>query len=230
MAKLYGSLADRRSPPLGAGWTGRSVPCHKTRGEHSGQYALKRVRNPRRRTRFESEIAAITRLSHPNFVRLIDYSALAETDEIDEKQYLVMPIAEGGDLSAPDRLSLYKDDIDAVLKVAFQIVSALQAAHAVNIIHRDVKPQNILFKGFGHDAWLTDFGICLLRDLPRFTDDTEVLGPRAFIAPELEEGGKLDVTPAADIRQGYLLHDQRGPDCVARVSSRGTFSADLRKT
>lgn len=163
------------------------------------QYALKRVKNPKRQSCFESEIAAISRLSHPNVVRLIDHSALTDKAGLDDRQYLVMPLADGGDLSAPARLSLYQDDIDAVLKVAFQVASALQAAHATNIVHRDVKPQNILFKGIGHETWLTDFGICLLRDLPRNTDDKEIVGPRAFMAPELEEGGRLDVTPAADI-------------------------------
>jgi serine/threonine protein kinase len=110
-----------------------------------------------------------------------------------------MPIAEGGDLSSPGRLALYKNDIDAVLQVAKQVAGALSFAHAKGMIHRDVKPQNILFTGMGHEVWLTDFGICLIREQARVTETPEVVGPRAFLAPELEEGGQLDVTPAADI-------------------------------
>jgi serine/threonine protein kinase len=110
-----------------------------------------------------------------------------------------MAIAKDGDLNRPERLSFYKDSIESVLQVAKQAASALAAAHAASIIHRDVKPQNILFPGNGHEIWVTDFGICLLREGPRNTPADEIVGPRAFIAPELEGGGQLDVTPAADV-------------------------------
>jgi len=51
----------------------------------------------------------------------------------------------------------------------------------------------------GHEVWPTDFGICLIREQPRVTETPEIMGPRAFLAPELEEGGQLDVTSAADV-------------------------------
>jgi serine/threonine protein kinase len=158
-----------------------------------------------RRKRFLNEIEAIKRLTdpeshqaHPNVISLIDHSALDDTGN-PEKQFLVMPIANGGDLGDVGRLSLYKDSIDAVLQVAKQVAGALSAAHAAKIIHRDVKPENILFTGRGHELWLSDFGICLIREAPRVTEPPEVMGPRAFMAPELEQGGQLDVTPSADI-------------------------------
>jgi serine/threonine protein kinase len=69
------------------------------------------------------------------------------------------PPANGGDLGDVGRLSLYKDSIDAVLLVAKQVAGALSAAHAAKIIHRDVKPENILFTGMGHELSLSDFGI-----------------------------------------------------------------------
>lgn len=68
-----------------------------------------------RHERFRNEIDATMRLSHPNIIRLIDHSALSEAGPGDEKPFLVTPIAEGGDLSDADRLSIYTGSIEAVL-------------------------------------------------------------------------------------------------------------------
>jgi tRNA A-37 threonylcarbamoyl transferase component Bud32 len=189
-------------PELGHGGQGTVFRVKDRFGEHQGEYALKRVPDINRRERFRREIDAIKRLTdrdtqqtHPYIISLIDHSALDDTGN----QFLVMPIANGGDLSDPGRFSLYKDSIDGVLQVAKQIARALSAAHAAEIIHRDVKPANILFTGRGHELWLSDFGICLIREAPRMTEPPEVMGPRAFMAPELEQGGQLEVTPSADI-------------------------------
>ena len=206
MAKIYGGrwrLVDK--PPLGKGGQADVFRAVDESGRVPGKSALKRVRNPKRHDRFVREIAAIkrltdpvTNLSHPNVVSLIDHSALDEIEN-PEKQFLVMPIAEGGDLSDPNRLSLYTDSLDGVLTVARQIAAALQTAHAAEVVHRDVKPQNVLFTGHGHDLWLSDFGICLIRELPRLTESPEVVGPWAFMAPELAMGGELEVPPSVDI-------------------------------
>ena len=200
MSKLYGSrwkLLD--APPLGQGGQSRVFRVVDIKGEFVGEFALKRVENPKRHDRFRNEVEAIRRLSHPNIIKLIDHSALAESNSGEEKQFLVMPIAKDGDLSRPGRLSFYKDSIEAVLLVARQAASALAAAHAAGVIHRDIKPQNLLFTGNGHEIWIADFGICLLREAPRNTPLDEIVGSRGFMAPELEGGGQLDVTPAADI-------------------------------
>jgi serine/threonine protein kinase len=185
------------SAELGGGGQGTVFRVVDIRGEHAGEFALKRVKKPRHRERFRREVEAIKRLSHPNIVSLIDHSALDQGGVA--KSFLVMPIAKGGNLAEPKRLTLYKGSIDATLKVAQQLAAALGAAHKADVIHRDVKPQNILFPGVGHEIWLSDFGICLLREEPRVTFDREVVGPRVFMAPELEAGGKLGVTAAADI-------------------------------
>ncbi len=199
MTKLYG---DRwklvGAPPLGQGGQSQVFRVVDARGEYGGEFALKRVLNPARKERFRNEIDAIKCLDHPNIMKLVDHSGLDASARSD-KQFLVMPVAEGGDLSRSDRLSVYKGSIEAVLKVAKQIASGLKAAHDADIIHRDIKPQNILFPGIGHDIWITDFGICLIEEQQRSTETGEVVGPRAFMAPELEDGGRLDVSPVADV-------------------------------
>ena len=200
MSKTYGNrwkIVD--APRLGSGGQSEVFRVVDVTGAYKQECALKRVLNPARHDRFRREIEAITRLSHPNIIKLIDHSALDDASKNPQKQFLVMPIAEGGDLSRPDRLTLYKDSIDPVLTVAKQLACALRTAHDVGIIHRDVKPQNVLFTGLGHEIWLADFGICLVRDQPRVTEGWEVVGPRSFLAPELEDGGHLDVTAAADV-------------------------------
>ncbi len=200
MAKLYGNRWQTvDGPHLGQGGQGEVFRVIDITGEHPGEFALKRIRNPKRRARFEHEIEAIKLLQHPNIVQLVDHSALEKTGGNAEKPFLVMPLAHGGDLSVPARIANYNGNLDSTLAVAKQLARGLAHAHANGVIHRDIKPENILFPGIGHNTWVSDFGICLLRDAPPVTASDEVMGPRHFTAPELEGGGKLDVTPAADI-------------------------------
>jgi serine/threonine protein kinase len=206
MAKPYGGRWERvDNNELGHGGQGRVFRVRDITGEYADEAALKRVPDVERRARFLREIEAIKRLTdpatqkaHPNVISLIDHSALDESENPD-KQYLVMPIAHGGNLGDPGRLAFYKDGLDGILQVSKQVTNALRAAHEANIIHRDVKPANILFTGNGHDLWLSDFGICLIREAPRVTESPEVMGPRVFMAPELEQGGRLDVSPSVDL-------------------------------
>src|SRR5260370_23924086 len=99
MAQIYGGRwkgIDR--PSLGKGGQGDVLTVMDLRSEWSGELALKRVVNPARHTRFRHEIEAIKRLAHPNIIRLIDHSALDDTSDAPSKQFLVMPLAAGGDL------------------------------------------------------------------------------------------------------------------------------------
>ena len=196
MAKIYGHRWETiRS--LKSGGQADVFVVRDVKGEHTEQLALKRVRNPKRHDRFRAEVEAIKRLDHPNIIKLIDHSALSAENLSQEKQFLVMPLAENGDLEG--RVGFYKGNLDGALQVAKSIASALKAAHAAGVVHRDVKPQNILFPEQSHEVWLADFGICLIRDLDRTTLEDEVVGPVQFMAPELESGGHLDVSPAADV-------------------------------
>jgi serine/threonine protein kinase len=164
-------------------------------GELKGDFALKRLRNRERVDRFRTEVAAIHRIKHPGVITILDHSDLA--DETLRAQYYVMPFAQHGDLRK--RRALYRDNLDGTIKVIRNIAEALQAAHTLRIIHRDVKPQNILFHSESNELWVSDFGISFLPDGERLTPDGIVVGARGFTAPELEYGGPVEVTAAADV-------------------------------
>jgi serine/threonine protein kinase len=198
MAQIYGGRW-KIGNSIGEGGQSRVFEATDLKGEHGdGTLALKYVKNANRDARFRQEISATALLTHPNIIKLIDHSALDASAEEPERLYLVMPLAKGQDLEK--RRALYKGNLDSALIVASQLAAALKAAHDSGVIHRDVKPQNILFPAVEtHDVWLSDFGICFMQGPDRPTAEGEAVGPRDFMAPELAYGGKLDVQPSADV-------------------------------
>jgi serine/threonine protein kinase len=200
MGKLYGERwqvsADR---PLATNSHSEILRVIDARGEFEGEYALKRILRPQWRDRFGKEIEAVATLRHPNVIALVEGLAFGRKNGIAQEPYLVMPIAGGGDLGDRRRAEAYRHSIDWVLQVAKQMTSALIAANAAGIIHRDVKPTNVLFTGQGQEIWLADFAILLVREAARCEDGDPWVEQQAFIAPELEHGSQLDVTPAADV-------------------------------
>ncbi|GGR55652.1 serine/threonine protein kinase [Nocardioides luteus] len=134
----------------------------------------------------EAQLAA--RLVHPNVVAVFDLV------RDDDKPWLVMEYVEGKTLA-----HMVRDDgaltIDDAAKLIGQIASALRAAHAAGIVHRDVKPANIVV-GRGGRAKLTDFGIARGVD-SQTTQTGQVTGSPAYLAPEIATGGKA--SHASDI-------------------------------
>jgi serine/threonine-protein kinase len=127
------------------------------------------------RFRREAQIAA--GLSHPNLVDVYDFS------EEDERPYLVMQFVPGEDLAT--RLERgERFDCD---QLAQELLEALSHIHAVGILHRDVKPANVIVEPEG-TAKLIDFGIALSRDETSLTRTGMVLGTERFSAPEVLEG------------------------------------------
>jgi serine/threonine protein kinase len=207
--KVLGSLKEG-----GQSWVYRAID---TKGEFEGVFALKRLKNKDRVARFRTEIEILRRLQDPHIVKLVD--AGVREHGSDEDSFLVMAIAANGDLD--DRLELYKDQIESVVTVALQVATALDHAHKEGVVHRDIKPGNILFPSAGHDILVADFGISIdLNAIERNTPDGEIVGPRVFIAPELTEFGVADVKPAADIYSlgQVIFYMLSGGEWVSRLN------------
>jgi CheY-like chemotaxis protein/predicted Ser/Thr protein kinase len=137
------------------------------------------------RERFNREARIAAALQHPNIVTVYD------AGEEDGLLYLAMQYIEGNDLSAvlrsQGRLRPYR-----ALDVCRQIAAALDAAHGQGLIHRDVKPANVLIEG--RTAFLTDFGLTKRIEGTRtqLTKAGDVVGTIHYVAPEQIEGGRVD--------------------------------------
>ncbi|GJE49967.1 Serine/threonine-protein kinase PknD [Methylobacterium tardum] len=181
---------------LGGGGQGDVYRVTDTTGEFAGEYALKRLRDLRRLDRFRNEVEALKRLDHDHIIKLIHSSDL-QSEGDDQRHFLVMPIAAERD--AERRLPIFTGSIENTAKVGLQIAKALHAAHGQKVIHRDVKPANILFPDQSLNAWLSDFGICHLEKEINDTPFGDVMGPRRFAAPEIEAGRADEVPPDVDV-------------------------------
>jgi eukaryotic-like serine/threonine-protein kinase len=141
--------------------------------------------------RFKQEARSAGGLSHPNIVSVYDYG----TDGADGEQYIVMELVEGRDLSAVlhERGALSVDD---AVRVAIGVAGALEVAHRKGIVHRDVKPGNILITD-GGDVKVTDFGIARAVAEASMTVTGTTLGSVHYFSPEQARGD--EVTGASDV-------------------------------
>jgi len=141
--------------------------------------------------RFKQEARSAGGLSHPNIVSVYDYG----TDGEDGEQYIVMELVEGRDLSAilHDRGALSVED---AVRVAIGVAGALEVAHRKGIVHRDVKPGNILITDNG-DVKVTDFGIARAVAEASMTVTGTTLGSVHYFSPEQARGDQ--VTGASDV-------------------------------
>jgi serine/threonine-protein kinase len=133
--------------------------------------------------RFSREAETTGRLSHPNIVTIHDMG------ESDGHAYIAMEYLKGDLLSrftAPETLL----PTGLVLELGAQTADALDYAHSQNVIHRDIKPGNIMYDSVSGDLKITDFGIARLIDVNR-TRTGVVLGTPSFMAPEQIEGGNV---------------------------------------
>jgi hypothetical protein len=186
-----GDVIDRRyrlDDQLGSGANGVVWSAHDTKLKR--MVALKRpnsVVHKAERAEFRREAENAAKVHHPSVISVFD---TVDTDEC----WLVMEylpsrnldqiLATNGPLS-PDR----------VARIGLQVAAALQAAHAKDIVHRDVKPGNVLVAG-GDLAKLTDFGISVWREAT-VTRDGKISGTAAYVAPEVADA--QPATKASDV-------------------------------
>ncbi len=139
--------------------------------------------------RFQREAKAISKMDHPNIVQVYDVG------EYKNRPYIVMEYVHGKTLKQllQKRIAL---PISEALDIMKQLTSALVHAHQNNIIHRDIKPHNVLIKDDG-TAKITDFGIALSHDSMQITANDLVLGSAHYLAPEITSG--QEATHASDV-------------------------------
>ncbi|WP_372788463.1 protein kinase [Paraconexibacter sp.] len=130
--------------------------------------------------RFRREARAVAQLNHPHIVTVID--AGEQDDRIRPTPYIVFEYVEGETLKARIRRN-GKLPISEAIAYAIEIARALGAAHERGIVHRDVKPQNVLVDAEGR-AKVTDFGIARTLDQEGLTADGRVLGTTDYVSPE----------------------------------------------
>ncbi|NNH22983.1 serine/threonine-protein kinase, partial [Pseudokineococcus marinus] len=148
--------------------------------------------------RFRAEARHSAGLSHPNIAGVYDYG------EVEGSAYLVMELVPGAPLSDLIAREGPMDPLRAV-RVMAQAASGLGAAHAAGVVHRDVKPGNLLITPDG-DVKVTDFGIARAGDQAPLTRTGQVMGTAQYLAPEQAMG--RPALPASDVYAlGVVAHE-----------------------
>lgn len=130
--------------------------------------------------RFQREANAASKLNHPNVVQVYDVGTY------EDRHFIVMEYIRGRTLKQLIQLrgALHKEEAISIMK---QLLSAIREAHKHNIIHRDIKPQNVLVKDDG-TVKITDFGIALAHNAVQLTQTDSVLGSAHYLPPEITRG------------------------------------------
>src|SRR5271156_3393647 len=184
--------------PLGAGGMGEVYRARDTRPGRSVAIKILPAHlsaDPARKLRFEREAKTVSALNHPNICSLFDVGSQNGTD------FLVMECIEGESLA--DRLAKGPLPTEQVLKIGAEIADALDKAHRSGVVHRDLKPGNIMLTKTG--AKLLDFGLAKPTIAPAgtvtltnlaanspVTEQGTIVGTFQYMSPEQVEGKELD--------------------------------------
>ncbi|HEX6316069.1 MAG TPA: serine/threonine-protein kinase, partial [Gemmatimonadaceae bacterium] len=192
MERLQSALAGRYrvDRELGAGGMATVYLAHDLR--HDRDVAIKVLHADLARTltseRFLREIGITARLNHPHILALLDSGEAADGELL----FYIMPVATGESLR--ERLSRGPVPVAEAVRIAIDATEALVHAHAQGVVHRDVKPDNVMLSG-GH-AIVVDFGIARAvgsaRGADTLTSAGTALGTPAYMAPEQAAGEDTD--------------------------------------
>jgi len=194
----------RVGPVIGRG--GLST-VHRARDEALGRdVAIKWLTAPApERTGPDAELAILTGLDHHNLITVLD--AGTHTDAAGrETRYIVMPLVRGMNLQ--ERLHGSRIAARNIAEIGYDLAEALEYIHAQGVVHRDVKPSNILLVDYGNAAArarakLTDLGIAVARGAERVTADGTTTGTAAYLSPEQASGEP--VGPPTDVYAAGLV-------------------------
>jgi hypothetical protein len=156
----------------------------------------------RNAARFELEAAILAGLRHPNIVEYVAHGATP-----DGLHYLVMEWVDGEDLG--QRLGAAGLDVHDTVAMGLGITRALGALHALGIVHRDVKPSNLMLGAGVERVKLVDFGVARrTTDLTRLTRTGALVGTAGYMAPEQVRGSRIPIDGRADLfALGCVLYE-----------------------
>jgi eukaryotic-like serine/threonine-protein kinase len=168
------------------------------------------------RVRFTREARLAAKLDHPNVVRVFDVG------EEDDRPYIVMELVAGGTLA--DRLERRRRalPLSEALPLLRQMGDGLGHAHAKRLVHRDVKPQNLLLRSADGCLKIADFGIARAAEETRLTRTGRVIGTDRYMAPEQLSDGRI--SPATDVYAcgvvAYEMLPKRRPPELTEIVQR----------
>jgi len=158
------------------------------------------VKDRRYVRRFVREARILAKIDHPNIVKVFEHGRYEPPDHDEPLHYYVMELIRGPD-GPPLTLHRYAQThtlrMDEVIYIITQILAGLNCVHEQGVIHRDLKPWNVLIDHEGR-CRIVDFGLAKIPDSD-LTQVDELFGSRDYIAPELFYRGAREATPAADL-------------------------------
>jgi eukaryotic-like serine/threonine-protein kinase len=225
-------LSGTRYRLLGLAGTGGMGTVYAVLDEELGRRVALKVldlEDPEIEARLRREAVVLARLEHPGIVPVHDVGRLA-----DGRTFYTMKLVQGERL---DQYAAREHPLPERLRVFLRVAEAVAFAHARGVVHRDLKPQNVMIGPFG-EVLVLDWGLAKVLDdsrtgenggparrprLPGDTGEGAVLGTPGFMPPEQQEGGSAAVDARADVFSlGALLHWllQEGAPAALRAISR----------
>ncbi len=144
---------------------------------------LRQITDPQAKARFQHEARAASALNHPNI------TTIHEIDEAHGRCFIAMEFVEG--CSIRDLIKRGSLSLDEIVDIALQIAEGLDAAHKGGVVHRDIKPDNVLISRDGI-AKIMDFGLAKLRGSTRLSSSGTTLGTLHYMSPEQVQGKQID--------------------------------------